>query len=155
MPNPPKPTDLKVLQGTFRADRASVDEPKPANPLGPVPKGLDARAKKEWKDLQGWMGGRVVKDCDRAVAVLYCKAVSEEEWYDKQVQEKGAVTYTEKDYPVKNPLANLLKEAREMILKTAQQLGLTPSARTRISVPPVPKKSKMDEFKSRGKGRKR
>lgn len=57
MPNPRKPTDLKVLQGTDRPDRANPDEPKYEATSGSAPP--------DWLD-----GPEAVKEWGRIVAIL-------------------------------------------------------------------------------------
>jgi P27 family predicted phage terminase small subunit len=66
MPNPRKPTQLKVIQGTFRRHRALPNEPKPARVtrLRP-PAHLSARAKAAWRAvarIAGAMGVLTVAD---------------------------------------------------------------------------------------------
>ena len=54
MPGPPKkPTQLKILQGTFRKDREPENEPEPEKieeEINP-PSHLSWMAKKKWKEL--------------------------------------------------------------------------------------------------------
>lgn len=44
----PKPTQLKVIQGTFRKDRANPSEPKPKNQLPPCPDFLEGKPRREY-----------------------------------------------------------------------------------------------------------
>ena len=53
MPNPKKPTKTKILQGTFRQDRAPKNEPEPAmvEKLPKPPSVMPKEGKKIWKKL--------------------------------------------------------------------------------------------------------
>jgi len=144
---PPVPTAKKLLQGTFRADRANGSEPQPQTVLGRVPTGWSPKAKREWKLLQKWFGGAVIKDCDRAVAEIYCKLRSEEVGLEKILAKDGVVMVTDSGYLAQHPVVSQLRNTREQIIKCAMQLGLTPSARTRISVPAPTKRNAYEEFK--------
>ena len=57
MSNPRKPTGLKVVQGTFRKDRAPRNEPKPARISRPRPPAhLSAMGKKAWHKFAAILG---------------------------------------------------------------------------------------------------
>jgi hypothetical protein len=45
----PKPTKLKLIQGTYRPDRASPSEPKPQAVIPPCPKFLQGDAKQQYR----------------------------------------------------------------------------------------------------------
>jgi phage terminase small subunit len=45
----PKPTALKLIQGTYRADRANPSEPKPRAVIPPCPKFLQGVARKQYQ----------------------------------------------------------------------------------------------------------
>jgi P27 family predicted phage terminase small subunit len=46
---PRKPTALKIVDGTFRKDRANANEPRPDRKRLPSPPHLDAGARKIWR----------------------------------------------------------------------------------------------------------
>ena len=50
MARPRKPTQLKVVGGTYRPDRAAPDEPTPEKARPPMPPGLSARGKRAWRE---------------------------------------------------------------------------------------------------------
>ena len=45
----PKPTALKLIQGTYRPDRANPNEPKPKAAIPPCPKFLQGDARKQYR----------------------------------------------------------------------------------------------------------
>jgi len=51
MARPRKPKQLKIVQGTYRKDRANPHEPKPQPRIPSCPWELCDTAKKEWRRL--------------------------------------------------------------------------------------------------------
>ena len=45
----PKPTNLRLIQGTFRQDRAKPSEAKPQDVIPPCPKFLQGEARKQYQ----------------------------------------------------------------------------------------------------------
>jgi P27 family predicted phage terminase small subunit len=98
------------------------------------PTWLDEEARAEWK--------RVVKEllaqgtlaaADRAVLSAYCEAWSEFVAIMTELAKcPSRVVWTEKGYPVANPLIAQKNKAVARIESAAKQLGLTPAARLRI-----------------------
>jgi P27 family predicted phage terminase small subunit len=75
---PPKPSSLKVIQGTFRPDRAAANEPKPAVKIPTAPAWLGDEAKKEWKRVTKEMAALgLISELDRTALALYCQALDE------------------------------------------------------------------------------
>ena len=137
MPGPGrKATALKVLSGNPGKRPLPVNEPKPQTDLSTTaPAWLDRSAKVEWKKVRGWMHGEVIKDCDQAVAALYCQAMSDVKRLTRLIRKEGEVVVYDSGAVARNPLSICLREAKETLLKCAMQMGLTPSSRTRISIP--------------------
>ncbi len=71
---PPKPTQLKVLQGTYRPDRANPGEifPDAPNDLAP-PEWLSERAQAKWNELAPMLASNgLLTECDLDTLALYC-----------------------------------------------------------------------------------
>ena len=117
MPNHPKPTALKVLEGTARKDRTNPDEPK-YEPLadGTPPDTLrDGRAVAIWHELYSVLSGKgVVTTADRLALTELCNQQSEAD----EIRAKG-------DSPGPGDKTQL----RLMYC----EFGLTPSSRSRVS----------------------
>src|SRR5215207_9991518 len=121
---PSKPTPLKILQGTFRKDRANPAEPKVAlSSLRPPPH-LDADAKKQWRSFaKELLDMGVLATVDRTALARYC-----------ELQVLYRTTKKQADYSPKM-IGHLLKLAVE--LRTLETLfGMNPSSRTRVHVMP-------------------
>src|SRR5215813_4818923 len=75
---PKKPSALKLLQGTFRADRTSPNEPKPEIAIPDVPAHLSAEAKAEWERLAPELARLgLLSRIDRGALAGYCEAWSD------------------------------------------------------------------------------
>lgn len=136
---PPKPTSLKILQGTFRKDRANPEEPTVAPSSLRPPPYLDADAKKHWRVFaKELLDMGVLTTADRTTLARYC-----------ELQVLYRTTKKQADYSPKM-IGILLKLAIE--LRTLEiQFGCTPSSRTRVHV--VPKDDKPESKLSKYLGK--
>ena len=141
--NPKKPTNIKLVQGTFRKDRVSRNEPKPKIEIPSVPEHLSDIAKVEW--------GRISQDLaqlgllsriDRAALAAYCDCWSDyveaarmcatTDGKDKKVIKTAAGNFVE------NPYFSIKKRCLEIMHKYLVEFGMTPASRTKIDASPLP-----------------
>lgn len=156
---PPKPTAVKVLEGTYRNDRVQSNEVLPdllASIPGP-PEGLGDWGQREWHTVCRWLHtvGNLAAT-DLSLIAAYCNEVDNYWSYDAHVKKSGAVVAIKnKDGLVvkvqKSPYTSLRKESLGEALKIAGQFGFTPSARSRLTMgrPMEKVKSKLDLLKER------
>src|ERR1700674_597175 len=107
-------TEVLAAKGAFEKDpargRARANEPKPVGNLGPVPKHLNARQKKVWRELEQIATPGVVALSDRwAFELLVCLMTKFRD---------GQAT------------AGEAKQIESLLSK----MGMTPSDRSRVSV---------------------
>ena len=129
-----------------------------------VPTCLDTVAKNEWRSISNGlhiMG--VLKQVDKAILAAYCQAYSQ--WYraqkalnamqdasykDKQTGEikknpyGDMLTSTKNGNIIQNPLIGIRNTAARDMIKYAEILGITPSARSRLNTNGSGKKSKTE-----------
>lgn len=132
---PPKPSKLKKLEGTYRKDRdaggASL-QPPPGVPLRP--KWLDKEARAEWdRVVPQLVELKVLTGLDGGALERYCVAHSNWVKAQRDVQKHGPVVKTPFG-PQKNPAIKLAQEERAAARLLAGELGLSPSARSRVKV---------------------
>lgn len=132
--NPPKPTALKVLQGTDRKDRANPNEPRPARGAQ-KPAGLSRAASAEW-DLLAPMLERLglLRETDALAFEDLCETTVR--W--RQLRHK-------QDF--REAVAS--DRAREHMLKLLMQFGLTPSSATRVTATPVAEANPFEQWAAR------
>ena len=109
---PPTPTKILAMRGSWRAGRNPAEpRPEPGRPR--CPKWLDTDAKAAWR--------RLVPQLDRmgVVTRIYLDK-------DESGRVKGVRPY---------PQARMAAQLSEQLLRFENHFGMTPSARTRLSVP--------------------
>lgn len=144
----PKPTALKVIEGNRGKRPLNQSEPKPGKGDKPprCPIHLSKAAKSEWKRLARhlWELG-LLTPADRAVFACYCQAWATWKAAEEAVKKEGFTITTTNGNVVQNPLVGVANKAQERLKAFAAELGLSPSARTRIHVPPKADKT-LDEL---------
>lgn len=133
---PPKPTAQKKLEGTYRKDRdpsaGGEFTPPPGVPVRP--KWLDKEACAEWNRVVPLLlEGKVLTALDGGALERYCVAHSNWVKAQRDVQKNGVVMLS-KFGPMTNPNVRIAKDERAAAKQLAQELGLSPSARTRVKV---------------------
>jgi len=137
---PKKPTSLHLLNGNpSRIKNLGEKEPKP--PLGAKPPlWLDEVARNEWDRIAPRMERvGLLTELDEIILSNLCQEYSDMLKYQKVVSEEGATyEYTNtkgSENTVPRPETLMLHKSRMMIKAYCVELGLTPSARSRIQLP--------------------
>lgn len=131
----PKPTRLKELAGNPGKRPLNRGEPKPKAGVPTPPSHLDGTARREWKRISQQLAAcRLLTAVDRTALALYCTAYSRWAEAEKQVREVGTVVRTKNGYPVLSPYLIVANKAMEQLTRLLAELGLSPAARTRISI---------------------
>jgi len=121
MPGVPKPTRLKVLQGTFRKDRAK-NEPNPTAPIGDPPAHLTQEQAFCWREIVGICADRVLTEADRlAVEIAACLML------EYRMHAKTGMQYS--------------MQKLSTLIVLLGKMGLTPSDRAKINLPGKPTKN--------------
>ena len=145
---PPKPTALKKLSGSWRAN---VDNNEPVAPEGiPVPPDfLNDEAVRYWKRLVPMLQDmELLTLADGDMLALYCQSLARLAECERVINEEGPTykTYTatgELSMIKLRPEARLSKELTATVNRLGKEFGLSPSARTYLNV--VPNNGKRDE----------
>ena len=129
----PKPTALRQLEGNRSKRPLPKGEPKPTVKLPTAPAVLSPEAKRVWNRLgKQLLAYKLVSEIDWMSFGLLCQA-----WSDWSVAIKAA-----RDEPMiescgqtfANPMFGRADKEAAKIQKLAAEFGLTPSARSRISL---------------------
>ena len=129
----PKPTRMKFVQGTFRKDRANLNEPKPRSQLPPCPDFLEGRARQEYFRI-----GRklerigVLTEIDDLALIGLCQSWAEYLDATEQARKTGMLVKAPSGYPMLNPYVMLANQALKRVKSFLTEFGMTPSSRTRI-----------------------
>ncbi len=132
---PPKPSKLTELRGNPSKKKVAA-EPEPSRGAPRPPADLKDEALAEW--------GRIVPELDRlglltvvdrAYLVAYCEAWASFNSAREALAEYGPLVAGRDGGLVKNPASQIMRDAADMMLKFGSRFGLSPSDRTRLSVP--------------------
>ena len=131
----PTPTAILKLRGTYRADRRPENEPTPEPGIPDPPDLLVDEALIEWDRITSELNKvGILSHLDLAVVSAYCQAWAR--WLDaeKNLSKTGPVVKAPSGYPILNPWLTIANKALQQVQRLACELGLTPSARTRINL---------------------
>ena len=138
----PTPTALKILAGNPGQRKLPPNEPQPELGIRKAPSWLCAYARKVWNDDgPGLVAMGVLGRTDWMVFASYCQAAADVRRAREKMQAAGE-QLTEVN-PVnglegRSVYYNIVRERGLDALKYAAELGITPSARTRVSAIPQP-----------------
>jgi P27 family predicted phage terminase small subunit len=136
----PKATAIKEAEGAFVKDpqRRNHQEPKLPMKAPRRPESLkgDKVAQSMWRWLvKNLSEMRVITEADQQLMESYCLTYSRIMEDEFALRKEGNVIETERG-PKRNPRAINLVSNRSAQLKMLAELGLTPSARTRLKATP-------------------
>jgi len=128
---PPKPTALKMLQGTARADRATPNEPRPR--VGAQkPDTLSPKASAEWDRLAPMLERLgLLRETDALALEDLCETTVR--W--RMLRHKRDFRY-----------AVASDRARDHMLRLMMQFGMTPSSATRVAASPPQELDPLQEW---------
>ena len=144
----PKPTALKRLHGN-PGKRELADEPQPDASMPRPPEHLGSIATAEWGRMARELNRiGLLTQVDRSAFAAYCCVY--ETWVEaegeiERMRAEGINPYTyttEKGNTVQRPIVGVRNKALELMLRYLGEFGLTPSSRSRVSVPNL----EQDEF---------
>jgi P27 family predicted phage terminase small subunit len=132
----PKPTHLKLLEGNPGKRPLNQNEPKP-KPIAPKPPSwLDKEAKKEWKRVAPELERLgLLTVVDGAALAAYCQAYSRWVEAEKFLSKHGTVFKTPNGYIQQLPQVSIAQKYLQIVKSFCQEFGLTPSARSRMTLP--------------------
>jgi len=145
----PLPKSLKVLKGTFQKCREAK------NVIEPMGKALDpewiAKRAKHYCDYYRPMMEKlgILTDADQPAFGAFCDAIARLEAINKILDRDGLILQGVTG-PVKHPGFAIAKECWLVIKNFSTEFGMTPSSRSRVSVPKPEPKNEFEEFLKNG-----
>jgi len=145
----PLPVEIHRLRGSFRADRHNVNAPQPTSGIPACPKHLNKTAKTEYRRVGKLLAAcRVITEVDRAALAAYSQAWARLVQGEIKLHETGLIIKSPNGFPCLSPYLSVVRQAAEEVRRWAAELGLSPSARTRLHVEPAePQNSKTRLFR--------
>lgn len=140
----PKPTAVKRAEGNPGKRPLNENEPQPASGKPKAPAHLSSVAKAHWHaTMRVLFPTGVITLAERDLLTVYCEAWAMKRQAMEEIRPKvgkeghrsGGLTVTNAaGNTVRNPLLAVVAECNKVILRCQSELGLTPSARARLSV---------------------
>ncbi len=133
-----KPTNLKVLQGTYRADRDGdlKDQLQFPSYVPNAPDHLSKEGLVEWGRISTilYEAGLLTK-IDRAALAAYCQSYGRWVEAEYHLKDTGLVIQTTNGNVIQNPLVGISNQAMEHMRKFLTEFGMTPASRAKVPKP--------------------
>ena len=131
----PKPTALKVLEGNPGKRPLNENEPKPENKAPRCPSWLEQEAKNEWRRMSKTLEAMgLLTLVDKAAFAGYCQAYARWKEAEEFLSKHGTIFKTPSGYIQQVPQVSIAQTYLKVMKDFCSEFGLTPAARTRISV---------------------
>lgn len=145
----PKPTHLRVLEGNPSKRPLNTNEPKPA-PIAPqCPDWLDDEAKAEWNRVEPELerlglltvvdGTALAGYCQTYARWRQAEEILQKHGLTMEIMTKGGGTYLQQ-----RPEVAIAQKSLQLIKAFCAEFGLTPSARSRMTLPGQKAEDEMD-----------
>jgi P27 family predicted phage terminase small subunit len=146
MSNPRKPDEIKKLEGTYREDRANPDAPVYRAAPPPMPDWLSVPAAAEWcRHVPLLAEKRVLAETDLGVLAAYCSAVGDQQLANETLKHSPRFYESEGGLWKEHPAAKASRDAGQQVRMLANELGLSPASRSKVSpLPEAPEKDPME-----------
>lgn len=154
---PPKPTALKLLQGTLRPNRTNDREPIPPGGIARMPEWLSDDARKWWRSIAPMLRQmNVLTVADTHALALLCDAYAEYLEARQVIRDEG-MTYESHGarggFMIRQrPEVAIAADAFRRLDHMLGQFGMTPGMRSKVIAKPKDDVDPFEEFMS-GRGR--
>jgi P27 family predicted phage terminase small subunit len=129
---PPKPTKLREIEGVPGHRPLNDKEPRPIGPLR-KPDFVTGEAANEWDRAVGAMPPGFYTAADSPVLAVYCIAWILFRNSLAQVAREGMTATGSMGQKIAHPSLAIAAKQSEIILRASDRLGMSPSARTRLT----------------------
>lgn len=137
MPPPRTPTAVLEARGSWRAKRRREKEPGLPPGIQRPPTWLSKDARRHWREHMPVLAEmRVMTEADRTVLAGLCEGLVLANAARDEMKRDGVVMESGK----RHPAAFVWQQAWSVILRTCRELGLSPAARSGLTVEPVEEK---------------
>lgn len=128
----PKPTHQKKLEGNPGKRKLNEAEPQPAGDLRAPPEWFDKEHKDVWNYALSCCPKGLMRRLDWAVLEVWVCAYIQHKEAAELLRSEPYLVETVSGGVRANPLVAIQRTAAQTLIKTAEQMGFTPSSRSRI-----------------------
>jgi P27 family predicted phage terminase small subunit len=130
----PRPSHLRVVDGTKPRNGTNAREPQVKRNLHAVPEGLTKGQKEAWTYAIANAPAGLLKTLDRDVLLTYVVARDLLMEANKKQAKLSMVRRTAFGTDVVSPYINVIAKQSLILMKAAAEMGFTPSSRSRIEI---------------------
>lgn len=131
----PKPTAIRRLEGNPGKRAWNHDEPVAPDVLPRCPDHLAPVAKVEWRRVARTLHAMgVLTAVDRAALAAYCQTYAKWVEAEQKMKETPPLLKTPSGYVQQSPWVAIANKQLELMGRFMAELGMTPAARSRVSV---------------------
>ena len=130
----PKPTQLKLIQGTAKKCRINTREPKPTGDLETAPEWMSNSQKDGWRYAIEHAPKGLLKRLDQSALALWVVAEDNFREASQKLDQFGMIIKSPNGLPMPSPYSTELKKYGLLMLRAASELGFTPSSRARVVI---------------------
>lgn len=132
----PKPSHLRIIEGNPGHRPINSDEPQPDTDIGEPPPHLSVRAQYYWREAIKHAPAGMIKQLDAGILTNYVVAQARREAAAQKVDEAGAIIKVPGNSGqfMQNPFLSVEKSMMAIIQSAGQDLGFTPSSRSRVKI---------------------
>jgi len=142
----PKPTWLKIVNGNPGKRPLNTNEPQPVGDLTSAPDWMSPSQKEGWDYAIAHSPRGLLKLIDRSVLAVWVVAEDTHRQASEKVTEQGLLMTTKTGELVQSTYLPIQNRQALIMMKAGSELGFSPTARARISVPPEKPASRFSEF---------
>lgn len=133
----PKPTSIKIADGTYRKDRhgdpASEVHQEPLKEIPEVPPQLNETGREKWLNVANAMLGLgILEERYLPILLIYGQAWDRKTHAEMTMEEDGEFIHTEKGAVFKHPAFSVIKDCEDRICRIVSELGFTPSSSSSV-----------------------
>lgn len=132
----PEPTRVREIKGNPGKRRMQTGEPRPSGERMPsAPRWMSLEAKREWRKIAPRLFAcGLLTEVDGLGLAMLCESFAQYVEAKRLVEEAGMVATSDNGNVYQHPAVGVMKSARGELLKWLREFGMTPSARSRISL---------------------
>ena len=135
----PLPTVIKKLRGESRPSRINDQEAQPGPLTASPPAHLGREAKKHWCEAHELLTRTgVLSEMDSDALVLYSVVMARWNKATKHLEKNGLTVLAQSGFEMQSPYLSIANKCFDQLLKLQIEMGMTPSARSRVNATPPP-----------------
>lgn len=134
MPRKVIPTKIKLVKGTFRADRANPNEPDYPVKIPEPPQHLNNLGRAEWDLMSKEFGKQgLLAQVDKACLASYCQLYGRWSQAEADLNKSTLLIKTTSGNIIQNPLLGIANTALKLMNKCLLEFGMSPASRSKVS----------------------